>query len=63
MAYQWVPVYGDSGARLNRQNEAKARVRRLQAGIYVFNLTVFDNLGQSDDDSVRVTVLGKQDRL
>ena len=59
VAYQWMQTYGDDGARLVEDASAKSRVGIRKAGEYVYRLTVFDKLGQSDDDDVRVTVLGK----
>ncbi|XP_060566778.1 uncharacterized protein LOC132725621 isoform X26 [Ruditapes philippinarum] len=53
--YQWIKK---SGGRVTMLGEESAilNLANLEAGEYVFTLTVFDVEGQSDDDDVRVIV-------
>lgn len=59
VAYQWVQLPGDNRVRLGKDTESKLELRGLTAGNYYFSLTVYDELGQYDEDSVFVRVLGK----
>ncbi len=54
-SYQWTKVYGGT-ASLSGQTTSKVRAYNLVAGIYVFRLTVKDNLGASKYNEVKVTV-------
>jgi Secretion system C-terminal sorting domain/PKD domain len=55
-AYGWNQVSGPSTATISAANSAKPTVSGLQAGSYVFQLTVTDNDGATAKDQVTVTV-------
>ena len=56
--YQWSQVSGPRTAVLRRDTSPDASVENLEAGTYVFSLTVMDELGQADQDEVTLTVTG-----
>ena len=55
-SYGWRQVSGPSTATLSATNTASVTVSNLQAGEYVFRLTVRDNDNATDTDDVTVTV-------
>ncbi len=55
-SYQWQQVSGPSASTLSATNTAGITVSNLQAGTYVYRLTVRDNDGATDIDDVTVTV-------
>lgn len=57
--YQWIKKTGGR-VTMNGEESAILNLNNLEAGEYIFTLTVFDVDGQSDDDDVRVTVEGKK---
>ena len=54
-SYSWVKVSG-TGGTLTNATTSKATASSLQAGVYIFQLTVTDNKGAIDLDSVTITV-------
>lgn len=57
--YVWTVASGDrAGLQLEGEFSPRLTVRNLKEGIYTFNLTVFDGIGQADDDSVTIQVKG-----
>lgn len=54
--YQWQQVSGPSASTLSATNTANITVSNLQAGAYVYRITVTDNDGVTDTDDVTVTV-------
>ncbi len=55
-SYQWQQVSGPSASTLSATNTAGITVSNLQAGVYVYRITVTDNDGATDTDDVSVTV-------
>jgi alpha-tubulin suppressor-like RCC1 family protein len=58
VAYEWVQVSGLGGVTITNSSSAKAGLVGLQAGTYVFQLTVTDNFGATSTAQVTVTVTG-----
>ncbi|HMH24604.1 MAG TPA: PKD domain-containing protein, partial [Puia sp.] len=54
--YSWVQASGGVGTTLVNSNTMKPTVYGLQPGVYVFRLTVTDNLGATGSDQVTITV-------
>jgi hypothetical protein len=54
--YLWQQVSGPSASTLSATNTANITVNNLQAGAYVYRITVTDNDGATDTDDVTVTV-------
>lgn len=54
--YQWQQVSGPSTSTLSATNTANITVSNLQAGAYVYRITITDNNGATDTDDVTVTV-------
>ncbi|KAK1793391.1 hypothetical protein P4O66_011776, partial [Electrophorus voltai] len=58
LTYQWQMVSGNPSAIIEKTTfEDEVRVSNLSAGVYKFNLTVTDSIGQSDSTVVTVLVL------
>lgn len=58
--YQWDLLSGDdSSFTIADDDTAEPTVSGLEGGTYTLKLTVFDIEGQSDDDTVDVTVTGQ----
>jgi len=55
--YLWAKKSGPGAFTLTNQNQANATITDLVEGIYIFELTVTDNLGQTATDEVKVTVV------
>lgn len=55
-SYSWVKVSGPGSVSISNGNTAKPTVSGLQAGVYVFQLTVTDSQGATSSDQVTVTV-------
>ncbi|SEW50287.1 PKD domain-containing protein [Chitinophaga arvensicola] len=55
-AYKWTKVSGPDGAVIVSDAAAKTAVNNLVQGVYVFELTVTDNIGASATSRVTVTV-------
>jgi dienelactone hydrolase len=56
-SYQWKKVSGPSGYSITNSTSANTAVTGLWQGVYEFELTVRDDKGAIDRDTVRVTVL------
>ena len=56
VAYLWQQVSGPSTAALSSTNTAATNLSNLQAGVYVFRLTVRDDDNATDTDDITVTV-------
>jgi len=56
-AFSWVTISGPGSVTINNSNTATPSVVGLQAGGYVFELTVTDNRGATSKDQISVTVL------
>lgn len=57
--YSWALTSGKRGSMVMEGNKkANVNIRNLEAGAYKFTLTVTDELGQTDDDSVDIVVKG-----
>lgn len=55
--YQWTQISGPAVSILTGANTSKANVTGLSlAGDFVYKLTVTDNLGATDNDTMRITV-------
>jgi P2-related tail formation protein len=55
-SYLWQQVSGPTTSALSATNTANITVSNLQAGAYIYRLTVTDNDGVADTDDVTVTV-------
>ena len=55
-SYQWQQISGPSASALSATNTAAINISNLQAGIYVYRLTVTDNDNATSTDEVSVTV-------
>jgi len=53
----WTKVSGPAGGTIQAASSLSTNVNALQAGTYVYRLTVTDNLGSLVSDDVQVTVL------
>jgi ribosomal protein L14 len=60
VSYAWSQVSGPSNATIATDNAAASTVSQLALGVYVFQLTVTDNLGNVDSSTVTVTVLNSE---
>ncbi|HXB33669.1 MAG TPA: hypothetical protein VNV35_09615 [Puia sp.] len=58
VGYEWVQVSGYGGVTITNSSSAVAGLQGLQAGTYVFQLTVTDNYGATGSAQVTVTVTG-----
>lgn len=56
--YEWTIVTGDDGASLTDVDSAIATAVGLAVGQYTLKLTVYDSLGQMDEDEVNINVKG-----
>ena len=56
--YSWMLTSGIPNFKMEGDNQRDLQLRDLKPGRYTFTLTVFDALGQSDDDTVQVIVEG-----
>ena len=56
--YAWTQTSGDGSAGMFGQDQANVEVVGLREGEYEFTLTVYDDLGLSDDDTVKIVVKG-----
>jgi len=56
-SYNWIQVSGPSTAVITNGNTATPKAGSLQAGVYVFQLTVTDNKGATGNAQVKVTVI------
>ncbi len=54
--YTWVKIAGPSQYTINSVSSASTGVTNLTAGVYQFELTVTDNSGATDKDTVQVVV-------
>jgi predicted esterase len=55
-SYSWTKVSGPASSTIATPNAASTAVNNLTEGIYVFRLTVTDNVGNSSSADVNVTV-------
>jgi len=58
VSYEWVQVSGFGGVTITNSSSAVAGLQGLQAGTYVFQLTVTDNYGATGSAQVTITVTG-----
>ncbi len=56
VSYSWNKISGSGAITITNSNTAKPTVSGLQAGTYVFQLTVTDNTGATGTDNVTITV-------
>lgn len=61
--YSWNQVSGPSQCMIGNPANVLSSVTNLMQGIYVFNLTVVDNLGAADSDTVSVIVKPTPDSI
>ena len=57
VAYSWAKISGPEEYLLSAPTGNKTRLDNLTGGVYVFELTVTDNKGATDTDSVQVTMI------
>ncbi|MGH2645750.1 MAG: PKD domain-containing protein, partial [Chitinophagaceae bacterium] len=58
-SYKWVQTAGPDTATVDTTDPVHPIITGLTAGVYTFKLTVTDNHGATDSDSVRITVNNK----
>jgi len=56
VSYAWVKISGPTGGTLGTPNAVSSTITSLTEGTYVFQLTVTDNIGATDNDLVTITV-------
>ena len=56
VAYAWVQISGSGGVTIVGANTAKPTLYGLKPGVYVFQLTVTDNLGATNSAQITITV-------
>ena len=56
ISYAWSKVSGPAGETITTASSANTIVTGLTAGVYIFRLTVTDNMGATGSDDVQVTV-------
>jgi ribosomal protein L14 len=56
VSYSWAKVSGPSSFTLGNANSATTTLSNLTAGTYVFELTVTDNGGATDQDNITIVV-------
>lgn len=52
----WAKVSGPAGGAISSPSSANTNLSGLSAGVYLYSLTVTDNLGNSRSDSVKITI-------
>jgi hypothetical protein len=55
-SYQWTKVSGPTGGTFNNSQILSPVISNLSEGLYVFRLTVVDNIGASASDEITITV-------
>ncbi|HVM87014.1 MAG TPA: PKD domain-containing protein [Puia sp.] len=60
VSYQWVQVSGPGTAVVSSPGSAITDVNTLIAGVYLFELTITDNLGATAKDTVQITVVDNE---
>jgi hypothetical protein len=55
-SYQWTKIVGPAFFKINNPPSVITMVKNLIAGVYLFELKVFDNKGLSAKDTVEITV-------
>lgn len=55
-SYSWARISGPSSYTIVNASSAQTAVNNLSQGVYSFQLTVTDNLGATDTDTVQITV-------
>jgi|GEM_PF-294801 len=55
-SYTWQKITGPSNPAIVTASQANTQVNNLVAGVYTFQLTVFDNQGATGLDTVQITV-------
>lgn len=58
VAYQWSQVSGPTNIDVGNEESSLLDLSNLKPGEYEFSLTVFDQDGLFDDDTVKITVIG-----
>lgn len=57
VSYLWTKVSGPSGGTITSSNISTTTITSLQAGLYVYSLTVTDNNGTTGTDNVNINVI------
>ncbi|NWJ09112.1 SPIT1 inhibitor, partial [Crypturellus undulatus] len=60
VSYEWKQVRGDPSVEMKKLEEDQVEVSNLQAGIYVFQLTVTDTAQQQDFTNITILVLNSE---
>ncbi|ASZ13135.1 PKD domain-containing protein [Chitinophaga sp. MD30] len=57
VSWQWTKISGPAGGTISSPNQAKTNITALQAGVYIYELTVTDNAGAQSKNRATVTVV------
>ncbi|XP_036438283.1 low-density lipoprotein receptor-related protein 11 [Colossoma macropomum] len=60
MRYEWALVKGDSSVNMKVTHPGLLKLSGLREGVYTFQMTVTDTIGQRSSDNVSVTVLAPE---
>ncbi|XP_065492154.1 kunitz-type protease inhibitor 1 [Caloenas nicobarica] len=60
VSYKWEQVLGDPSVEMKKHNEDQVEISNLQAGTYVFQLTVTDTAQQQDFTNITIMVLNSE---
>ncbi|NXI55393.1 SPIT1 inhibitor, partial [Chloroceryle aenea] len=60
VSYEWKQVLGDPSVEMKKHKEDQVEISNLQAGTYVFQLTVTDTAQQQDFTNITIMVLNSE---
>ncbi|NXS71491.1 SPIT1 inhibitor, partial [Pandion haliaetus] len=60
VSYEWKQVFGDPSVEMKKHEEDQVEISNLQAGTYIFQLTVTDTAQQQDFTNITIMVLNSE---